>query len=133
MATVQILTRDLSYRNGYLYGTTYGGGAHCNPGCGTVFAAHLDHGLAVENVIYSFCNTGNPSTCIDGAYPIAGLVADQNGNLYGTTQAGGTSTCDTQYVTCGNVFELSYNGQAWNLTVLYSFRRVARISTLPEG
>ena len=62
------------FQNGYLYGTTYGGGAYCNPGCGTVFAAHLDHGSVIENAIYSFCNTGNPTTCVDGAYPIAILV-----------------------------------------------------------
>jgi hypothetical protein len=46
-------------------------------------------------VLYGF--TGPP----DGATPGAGLVPDKYGNLYGTTQMGGTGTCG-----CGTVFEV---------------------------
>jgi hypothetical protein len=41
----------------------------------------------------------------DGAHPESSLVLDKAGNLYGTTQWGGTGTCG--YVGCGTVFELS--------------------------
>lgn len=68
---------------GNLYGTTkYGGLATCGEGtCGTVFkidsAGH-------ENVLYSF--EGGDT----GSNPVAGLVRDAAGNLYGTTQGNGT-------------------------------------------
>jgi uncharacterized repeat protein (TIGR03803 family) len=52
---------------------------------------------------------------IDGAYPECALVFDSKGNLYGTTQAGGTYGY-------GTVFELSpQSGGAWSETILYSF------------
>jgi hypothetical protein len=40
-----------------------------------------------EKVLYSF-QGGN-----DGAYPAGGVVFDKQGNLYGTTQAGGPPPC----------------------------------------
>lgn len=58
-----------------------------------------------ESVLYSF-GTGSP----DGAYPIAGLVRDKKGNLYGTTWSGGLGI--------GSVFELTATGTE---KVLYSF------------
>jgi uncharacterized repeat protein (TIGR03803 family) len=65
-----------------------------------------------ERVLYRF-RGGN-----DGSAPNAGLVADKAGNLYGTTDAGG-SACQGG---CGTVFELSPGtGGRWNETVLYSF------------
>ena len=51
-----------------------------------------------------------------GTNPTGGLVADAAGNLYGTTQAGGSGE--------GSVFELSppaILGGAWTETTLYSF------------
>src|SRR5208337_2198340 len=51
--------------------------------------------------------TGSP----DGAYPVAGLVRDGAGNLYGTTDNGGTYGN-------GTVFKVDTSGQE---TVLYSF------------
>jgi len=56
-------------------------------------------------VLYSF--TGSP----DGAYPLAGLIRDAAGNLYGTTYSGGTYGY-------GAVYKLETNGTE---TVLYSF------------
>jgi uncharacterized repeat protein (TIGR03803 family) len=64
---------------GNLYGTTYGGGAS---GSGVVFK--LDT-TGTETVLYSF--TGGA----DGGSPVAGLIRDSAGNLYGTTYEGGTS------------------------------------------
>ena len=50
-------------------------------------------------VLYSF--TGAP----DGATPAANLIFDRNGNLYSTTQKGGTGACS--FYGCGTVFEIS--------------------------
>jgi uncharacterized repeat protein (TIGR03803 family) len=95
------LVRD---KAGNLYGTTSYGGSACFPpsGCGTVFKLDTS---GKETVLYSF--TGSP----DGAYPYAGLVRDKAGNLYGTTQEGGSSGY-------GTVFMVDLTGKE---TVLYSF------------
>ena len=84
---------------GNLYSTTYQGGAS---GYGTIFK--LDT-ADKETVLYSFKGGS------DGANPVAGLTADPSGNLYGTTEGGGSSGV-------GTVFELSKSG---NEKVLYSF------------
>ena len=52
-----------------------------------------------EKELYSFGATSG-----DGRLPVTGLVVDGNGNLFGTTQAGGGSTA-CQFG-CGTVFEL---------------------------
>lgn len=63
------------------------------------------------NVLYSFTGTGG-----DGANPLAGLVRDTAGNLYGTTSSGGGTGCGGGG--CGTVFKVKQNGQE---KVLYSF------------
>ena len=92
---------------GNLYGTTEENGSGAC-GCGTVFEITSN---GVEKLLYSF--RGSP----DGSYPVASLVADGAGNLYGTTALGGTNGD-------GSVFELSppTGGKTtWTQTVLYSF------------
>lgn len=86
---------------GNLYGTTSGGDAN---DYGTVFKLSPE---GEETVLYSF--TGGS----DGAYPSFGaeLIADAEGNLYGTTSHGGSSGY-------GTVFKLSPQGEE---TVLYFF------------
>jgi uncharacterized repeat protein (TIGR03803 family) len=93
--------------NGTFYGTTEYGGAR---GAGTVFAV-TPNGKA--RVVYSFKGGS------DGANPIlAGLVA-LGGKLYGTTNAGGDTTCSYQYIVgCGIVFDLTTSGKE---RVLYRF------------
>ena len=85
--------------NGYLYGTTLGGGSTNN---GTVW--RLDMGSKSETVLYSF-QGGD-----DGNYPQATLTY-ANGKLYGTTFFGGGSTssyCKSGSQNgCGTVFELT--------------------------
>lgn len=55
----------------------------------------------------------------DGATPVSGLIADPDGNLYGTTADGGTgSNCGAKRSSCGTVFKIASNGTE---TVLHSF------------
>jgi uncharacterized repeat protein (TIGR03803 family) len=70
-----------------------------------------------EVSLYDFNGGSN-----DGSAPIGGVVADQAGNLYGTTGTGGSYTdCSPFGQTCGVVFELTPNGGSWTETVLYTF------------
>ena len=93
--------------DGNLYGTTLGGGANGN---GTVFKITPAGTLTT---LYSFCAQTN---CIDGASPEATLVLATNGNFYGTTLLGGSSSnCGGG---CGTVFKITPAG---TLTTLYSF------------
>jgi uncharacterized repeat protein (TIGR03803 family) len=102
--------------NGNLYGTTSLGGSGCGgSGCGVVFKLAPDG--TNFTVLHSFA--GGTS---DGANPIAGLIADSSGNLYGMTNAGGASGSGCfGFVAsgCGVVFKVSPDGT--NYTVLYSF------------
>jgi len=91
--------------DGNLYGTAPGGGAY---GHGVVFK--LDPS-ATFSVLYSFIGGS------DGASPAARLFPDESGNLYGTTQYGGTPGCWLN-LGCGTVFRLDSTGQ---LTVVYGF------------
>jgi uncharacterized repeat protein (TIGR03803 family) len=89
---------------GDLYGTTYYGGAD---GQGTVFElAARTHGRYRERVLYSFQGGS------DGSSPTATLVF-QNGELYGTTSAGGGS-CG-----CGTIFKV--NATSGSESVLHAF------------
>jgi hypothetical protein len=91
---------------GNLYGTTADGGAIDN--AGTVFELSPPIGRQTqwrERVLWSFGASG------DGDNPFAGLLADQWGNLYGTTDRGGLNTSCLgplhELYGCGTVFELS--------------------------
>jgi len=62
-----------------------------------------------------------------GYSPYAGLVADLQGNLYGTTNGGGANNY-------GTVFELAPNGQGgWKETVLHSFNHSGDDGFFPVG
>jgi uncharacterized protein YceK len=110
---------------GNLYGTTvWGGSGKCHDdggdaGCGTVFKlTPKSDGSWKESVLHSF--TGGR----DGAYPIASVVVDTAGNLYGTTEYGGAGICPGRAVLpgCGTVFKLTPNpGGRWTETVLHRF------------
>lgn len=80
----------VSDRAGNLYGTTqYGGSSGAlKLGYGTVFElTPVAGGSWTEAVLYNFCSQAN---CTDGSIPLAGLIFDNAGNLYGTTASGGT-------------------------------------------
>jgi uncharacterized repeat protein (TIGR03803 family) len=103
---------------GNLLGTTVYGGAHSR---GTVFKlTPAGSGSWTESVLYSFC--AQPD-CRDGDGPMAELVADAAGNLYGTTYHGGRDCLFdvTQIFQCGVVFKLAPNGSDWTQTVLHTF------------
>jgi len=102
------LVRDSA---GNVYGTTrYGGNLTCGggpKGCGVVFKLST---TGQETVLHRF--TGGA----DGAFPDAELLRDAEGNLYGTTRAGGDLGCG-----CGIVFKLDTTGKE---TVLHRFTGV---------
>jgi len=99
---------------GDLYGTTGGFNGAGDPASipnGTVFEVLRKPGGGWTcKQIYAFQGGTD-----DGSVPIAGLTIDAAGNLYGTTDFGGTANC-------GVVFELSPEpGGTWNETILYDF------------
>jgi len=103
------LLRDAS---GALYGTTMLSGAYYN---GTVFKLTPPASGQTEwtmSVLYTF--TGG----FDGGLPNPGLVMDDRGALYGTTESGGSWTNE------GLVFKLTppaAGNTQWTETVLYYF------------
>jgi uncharacterized repeat protein (TIGR03803 family) len=101
---VQKVHRPVQHSNGNFYGTTPQGGAF---GTGTVYQLTP---AGVETTLYSFCSIGG-SACTDGQSPVASLAIGSDGNLYGTTIAGGAHGL-------GTVFKITTTGA---LTTLYSF------------
>lgn len=99
--------------SGNLYGVTELGGLTNN---GTVYEITAS---GVESVLYSFKGG------TDGAIPNSTLVRDAQGNLYGTTSAGGKNC----FSGCGTVFKISPNGTE---TQLYAFTG-APDGWLPQG
>jgi uncharacterized repeat protein (TIGR03803 family) len=77
--------------DGNFYGTTQGGGVGSG---GVIFKISSTGTFSIP---YNLCAI---SGCLDGAAPLAGLVQDTNGTMYGTTQQGGTDNL-------GTVFSLS--------------------------
>lgn len=91
---------------GNLYGTTLAGGgfnANCGGafGCGTIYEVTES---GDETILYHFQGLD------DGNWPYGGLIRDEQGNLYGTSQAGTGGW--------GTVFKLDPLG---NFTVLHTF------------
>ncbi len=126
---VSVLLADAA---GNLYGTTeYGGNFNGNcaqSGCGVVFKlSPQSDGAWRETTLYKFCSE---TDCADGDAPLAGpLVRDSAGNLYGTTEWGGTSSnCNGEG--CGVVFRLDPYGRE---TVLHSFALGADGGVPPTG
>jgi uncharacterized repeat protein (TIGR03803 family) len=106
---------------GNLYGATQDGGT---PGVGEVFQLKPPAKRGdpwTETIIHSF-QSGS-----DGDIATSGVISDNNGNLYGVTEYGGSGNCEIagQVVGCGIAYELSppaTKGGAWTETVIYSFQ-----------
>ncbi|PYV97377.1 MAG: hypothetical protein DMG89_14705 [Acidobacteria bacterium] len=96
--------------DGNLYGTAQFGGNAQTSG-GTVFKMTPS---GTVTVIHNF-----PGTSGDGIFPIAGVAQATDGNLYGTTQQGGTGTCHGGPNSCGTLFRMSLAGA--NYVVLHNF------------
>jgi uncharacterized repeat protein (TIGR03803 family) len=121
--------------SGNLYGTTVAGGANssasaCQTGCGTAFELTAPLAEGSERVLYSFCAKGGAS-CTDGLAPDNGLIADDSGNLFGTTLAGGSAGF-------GAVFELTRPPigritPLWDQAVLHSFGSFSGDGQQPYG
>ena len=92
---------------GNLYGTTEIDGAYSY---GTVFKLTPE---GKETVLHSFTSTAG-----DGANPVAPLIRDAAGNLYGTTEYGGLFGGACGGNGCGIVFKINPSGKE---TVLYRF------------
>jgi uncharacterized repeat protein (TIGR03803 family) len=83
--------------DGYLYGSTNGGGAF---GYGTIFKVAPG---GILTPLHSFDST-------DGANPTAALIQGSNGGFYGSTQWGGTVINDCAFG-CGTLFRISSSGK----------------------
>src|SRR5437764_4453639 len=93
---------------GNLYGTTSG------PGPGGVFKLDISGSKPKLKALYAFCRKAN---CVDGYEPLAGVILDTAGNVYGTTWSGGRTRE-------GNVFRLSPplpGKRRWRLHILHDF------------
>jgi uncharacterized repeat protein (TIGR03803 family) len=104
--------------DGHLYSTSDNGGIHAN---GNVFKLTPPVGVCKTVACYWTVNDLHDfGSGTDGQYPGSGdLIWDQQGNIYGTTTAGGTSqNCDAG---CGTVYELTPSGNGYTESVLYSF------------
>lgn len=89
---------------GNLYGATDDGGTY---NAGVVFMLSAQG----ETILYEFKGQNSG----DGASPHGRLAFDGNGNIFGTTQSGGTNGT-------GTVYELSpVRGGGWTETVIYNF------------
>ena len=108
--------------SGNLYGTTKlggnGAGVRCGKiqtaGCGTVFRLSPNGSGYTEAILFNFFDEG-----LSGRSPLGGLVMDQRGVLYGTTELGGTC----EHITCGTIFALRpTQSGAYQLETLHIFR-----------
>ncbi len=97
--------------NGAMFGTTSSGGAN---NAGTIFAITPQGG---------FKNLRSLASATDGSAPLAELIPDDSGNLYGTASAGGSGSG-------GTVFEISSTG---SFRLLYAFPMNAATPQYPNG
>jgi uncharacterized repeat protein (TIGR03803 family) len=98
-------------RGGNLYGTTDGGGpGNCQGGCGTVYKLAPSNGNWTESVLHGFTTQDG-----DGQRPWGGVIFDQSGNLYGTTQNG-------PFGSFGTIYKLIPAGLTWTERILYTFQ-----------
>lgn len=105
----------------HFYGTTEGGGAH---GRGVLFEVVASGNV---NVLHSFCELKN---CTDGSLPLGNLAIDGSGNIYGTTETGGTSSVDPDGGQ-GTVFK--YTPGNGSFTVIYNFCSAPPLGSCRDG
>lgn len=89
-----------------LYGTTFNGGTNK---FGSIYQLTQSGSGWLETDLYDFTNGA------DGSYPIAGVIFDDAGNLYGATASGGAGNS-------GTVFKLTKSNGNWSYSLLYTFQ-----------
>jgi uncharacterized repeat protein (TIGR03803 family) len=109
--------------SGALFTTTYNGAN----GAGSVFELASVSGRWKGTTLYDFPDL------TEGTNPYGGLLADGQGNYYGTTTSGGTNIPCSYYTGCGTVFKLTPSGSGWTETVLYSFTGTNGDGSYPTG
>jgi uncharacterized repeat protein (TIGR03803 family) len=97
--------------SGNLYGTAKTGGSH---------AVGVAYKLAKSGTSYTYSVIHNFGGTNDGQYPVGALIIDSSGNLYGTTEGGGSHGNGTESVG-GTAFKLAKSGTTWTETVLHNF------------
>ena len=107
----------ISDAKGNLYAATAAGGTY---GAGTVFMLSP---TGKETILYEFKGQSNG----DGTGPHGHLTFDAKGNIYGTTQGGGTNGT-------GTVYKLSpKTGGGWTEKVIYTFSATGADGTGPSA
>jgi uncharacterized repeat protein (TIGR03803 family) len=98
--------------------------------CAAVFVTPTYAAGPQEKVLHNFNNNGR-----DGIGPVSALIFDKAGNLYGTTQYGGTGICTFSSTPgCGTVFELSpKKGGGWVEKILHNFVDDGLDGTAPQA
>jgi uncharacterized repeat protein (TIGR03803 family) len=129
---------DLAFdAKGNLYGTTSSGSSgscvyKSNSGCGAVFELTPESGGTwTETTVHVFAGAPN-----DGSIPVAGVVLDSAGNLYGTTQYGGSGSCNRYSelpLGCGITYKLTLSGGTWTETMLHNIARGGGSGIYPSG
>jgi uncharacterized repeat protein (TIGR03803 family) len=92
-----------------IYGTTlYGGNGGCNGYCGYGVLYRVNTNGSGFQVLHKFCSEAN---CADGGESVSGLKVGTDGNLYGTTFAGGTGNEGTIFkvIPSSGAYQVVYN------------------------
>lgn len=116
---------------GNLYGTTQTGGTGtgCHKAaCGTVFELSAAGSTWTKATLYNF-----QGGTTDGEDPVAGLIFDKAGNLYGTTEGGGVDGGNNCGIGCGAVFELSPSNGGWKESILHFFTEKGGDGAIPQA
>jgi uncharacterized repeat protein (TIGR03803 family) len=103
------------------YGTTYQGGANS---FGTLFQYNPTNGQLTT--LFNFNRYPN------GSYPLADVLYDGKGNLYGTTYEGGGHSSASNYC-CGTVWKYSLSSSTLTTLVSFDGDTVPADGMFPEG
>jgi uncharacterized repeat protein (TIGR03803 family) len=111
--------------NGNFYGTSANGGTgDCKAGCGTIFEITPSGDFTT---LYNFCTNPVHDACADGGYPLDPLIQATDGNLYGTTSAGGYTL---EGADGGTIFSITPQG---DLTTLWTVGQDYVFASGPDG
>jgi uncharacterized repeat protein (TIGR03803 family) len=111
-------------QHGNVYGTTNSSQNYDYDG--SVYELSPSNGSWLATVLYTFTY----SYQVGG--PFGGVVFDKQGNLWGTSDAGGNQNClISNDSPCGVLFELTPSASGWNYSAVYQFDR--SIGGFPTG